>query len=141
MGTVPSVTAYKLDRFGLARLFGELEAGIMEALWSLGEGTVGSVSAFLDARQQYTTIQTVLNRLVDKGVLERNGRSSGAVLYRPAEPRSVFLERTSRQVVESLISDFGQAALRGLVDAVGEIDAAQLDALEEMVQDRRRRTL
>lgn len=139
MGAVSSVTAYKLDRSGLARLFGDLEAGIMEALWELGEGTVGSVSTFLDAHQQYTTIQTVLNRLVSKGILERKGRVVGAVLYRPAEPRNVFLERTSRQVVESLIADFGQAALRGLVDAVGEIDSGQLDALEELVQARRRR--
>lgn len=30
MGAVPLVTAYKLDRFGLARLFGELEAS---GLW------------------------------------------------------------------------------------------------------------
>lgn len=140
MSGTPSVNAYKLDRHGLARLFGELEAGIMETLWALGEGTVSAVSRHLGASQQYTTIQTVLNRLADKGILDRGARQGGAVVYRPVEPRQEFLERTSRQVVASLLADFGPAAMRGMVDAVGELDPEHLTSLEDAVRARRRST-
>jgi predicted transcriptional regulator len=127
-----------LNRTGLARLFGELEAAVMEALWDLGDGTVATVSAELGTAQQYTTIQTVLNRLVDKGILERVGLLGGAVVYRPLESQQVFLERTSRLLVASLLRDFGQAAVRGLVDAVGDTDPEQLAALEATVRAKRR---
>lgn len=140
MGGAPSVNAYKLDRQGLARLFGDLEAGIMETLWALGEGTVSAVSTHLGGSQQYTTIQTVLNRLADKGILDRGGRDGGAVVYRPVEPRHQFVERTSRQLVAGLLADFGSAAMRGMVDAVSELDPEQLAAFEDAVRARRRST-
>jgi predicted transcriptional regulator len=135
---VPSVNAYKLDGHGLARLFGELEASVMEAVWALGQATVTDASRYLSASQQYTTIQTVLNRLADKGILDRSSRQANAVVYRPVEPRHVFLERTSRLLVASLLTEFGPAAMRGLVDAVGELESAQLSALEEAVREVRR---
>ena len=60
------------------------------------------------------------------------------MLYRPLESRQVFLERTSRLLVASLLRDFGQAAVRGLVDAVGDTDPEQLAALEATVRAKRR---
>ncbi len=132
-----AVQTYKLDRSGMARLFGELEASIMEALWELGDGTVARVSTHLEAAQQYTTIQTVMNRLVDKGVLARSGRIGGAVVYRPVEARDVLIERVSRDLVVSLLSDFGRAGVAGLVDALDHASPEQLDALQAMLDARR----
>jgi len=132
------VQAYKLDRSGMARLFGELEASIMEALWELGEGTVASVSAHLEALQQYTTIQTVMNRLVDKGMLERCGRISGAVVYRTVHSRDALIERVSYNLVASLLADFGNAGVSGLVDAVEHAGPEQLSALEAQIKARRK---
>jgi predicted transcriptional regulator len=134
------VQAYKLDRSGVARLFGELEASVMESLWELGEGTVTSVSAHLEAPQQYTTIQTVMNRLVDKGVLERCGRIGGAVVYRAVQSRDALIERVSRDLVASLLADFGNAGVAGLVDAVGQAAPEQLAALEAQIKARREAT-
>lgn len=131
------VQTFKLDRSGMARWFGELEAGILEALWTMGEGTVATVSAQMEAPQQYTTIQTVLNRLVDKGVLRRTGKIGGAYVYQPVEDRATFLAHASREVVASLLQDFGQASVVGLVDAVGSARPEQLDALEALIRARR----
>lgn len=138
MATERVVQAYKLDRSGIGRLFGELEASIMEALWTLGEGTVASVSALLDAPQQYTTIQTVMNRLVEKGMLERCGRTGGAVVYRAVRSRDALIERVSRDLVASLLADFGNAGVAGMVDAVEQAGPEQLDALEAQIKARRR---
>ncbi len=141
MAAETAVQTYKLDRSGTARLFGELEASLMEALWGLGQGTVTQVSTHLAAPQQYTTIQTVMNRLVDKGVLERCGRDGGAVVYRPTEPRDALIERVSRDLVISLLSDFGQAGAAGLVDALEQASPEQLDELEARLRALREKAL
>ena len=65
------IQSYRLNQHGLARLFGELEAKVMNAVWSLEEPTVHDVVKRLGKKANYKTVMTVMNRLVDKGFLER----------------------------------------------------------------------
>ena len=88
------VQAVKLDESGLVRLFGELEARIMEAVWALEEATVHDICHHLGENCNYKTVMTVTNRLVDKGALERR-RQGRAFLYTPIAPR----EKTSRSTL------------------------------------------
>ena len=48
---------------------GELE--ILHVLWTEGSGTIAEVHKALDRPMGYTTVQTKLNRLVDKGLVRR----------------------------------------------------------------------
>lgn len=131
-----AVHAFKLDQRGLARVFGELEARIMEAIWELGEPTVQDVCDRLGENYHYKTVMTVMNRLVDKRVLTRH-RLSRAYRYAPRESREDFLRRVSRNVVEGLIQDFGEVAIAQFLDAVDAIEPAQLVELERMIQARK----
>ena len=56
----------------------------MKALWALGEGTVHTVRSQIFAARPlaYTTIMTIMGRLVRKGVVERQKRGRAHV-YRP----------------------------------------------------------
>lgn len=129
------VQNFKLDQRGMARVFGELEAQIMEAVWTLGEATVQDVVDHLEGDYNYKTIMTVMNRLVDKRVLTRR-RESRAFLYTARESRNEFLRRVSRRIVEGLIQDFGEVALAQFVGAVDDVDPRQLEALEKMIRER-----
>jgi predicted transcriptional regulator len=122
------VQAVKLDEHGLTRFFGELEARIMETIWSLDEATVHDVCRHLGADCNYKTIMTVANRLVDKGALERRRRGR-AFVYTPVAARERFLEDVSRRTIAGLVNDFGAAAIAGFLDALQEIDPQQLEAL------------
>jgi predicted transcriptional regulator len=126
------VQAIKLDESGLARLFGELEARIMEAVWSLDEATVHDVCRHLGENCNYKTIMTVANRLVEKGALERC-RQGRAFVYTSVAPREQFLENVSRQTVSGLMNDFGTAAIAGIVGAVDEIAPEQLATLRQLI--------
>jgi predicted transcriptional regulator len=55
---------------------GALQTDVMAAVWRLGEATVEEVRALQPARRRpaYTTVQTVLNRLVESGALSRTKR-------------------------------------------------------------------
>jgi predicted transcriptional regulator len=129
------VQAVKLDETGLARFFGELEARIMEAVWSLHEATVHDICHHLGANCNYKTIMTVANRLVEKGALNRR-RQGRAFVYTSVAPRAQFLESVSRQTVTGLVNDFGVAAIAGFVEAVEQIAPEQLEALRQLIEEK-----
>ncbi|MFF7335607.1 BlaI/MecI/CopY family transcriptional regulator [Streptomyces sp. NPDC090306] len=60
------------------RMAGELEAAVMAALWAAGEPlTPVQVQAELSAGLARTTVVTILSRLYDKGVVDRERHGRG----------------------------------------------------------------
>jgi len=132
------VNFFRLDHDGLARLFGELEAQIMNAVWQLENATVQEVCDHL-GDVNYKTIMTVMNRLVQKGTLIRHRRGR-AFVYRPAADRDTFLSGICRCVAHGLLEDFGELALAAIVETANEIDPTLLDELEALIQKKRAET-
>jgi predicted transcriptional regulator len=130
------IQSYRLHQEGLARVFGELEAKVMEAVWALQAPTVHDVCDYLGPTYNYKTVMTVLNRLVDKDALTRQ-RVSRAFIYRPRQSREAFLCRVSRAIMGGLVRDFGSLAVAQFIETLDEIDPQQLAELERMVQQRR----
>ena len=64
---------------------------------------------------------TVANRLVRKGALERR-RCGRAYVYTPVMPRDALIESISRETVAGLLADFGAPAVRGIIDAMNELE-------------------
>jgi predicted transcriptional regulator len=121
--------------------FGHLERDVMEVVWRVQATTVREVQAALPRRVAYTTVMTTLDRLFKKGFVSRS-RSGRAFVYRALQTR----QQTEAAVASGMISGLfaGAAAkpiLSNLVDVVGSQDdgADLLNALEEMVRDKRRR--
>ncbi len=99
----------------------------MSAVWKLGEATVEAVRAEQPQRRRsaYTTIQTVLNRLVDRGLLlrERRGR---AFVYKPRVEESEYL---SRCIGERLAGASPAARRAALLNVVGDLEPRELDEI------------
>ena len=104
---------------------GNLQIEVMNAVWKLGEATVDAVREQQPkrARSAYTTVQTVLNRLVERGVLTRD-RKGRAFVYKPQLGESEFLARSIGERLAGASPDARRAALVNLVDALepGEVD-------------------
>jgi len=130
-----NINALRLNQKGLARLFGELEAKIINVVWATEEPTVQDVVKRLGKRANYKTIMTVMNRLVDKGFLERR-KVSRAYVYVPKYTREELLERMSRQVLDGLLADFGPTVLAQFVEAVEETDRDRLTELAKLVENK-----
>jgi predicted transcriptional regulator len=84
----------------LKPLQGELQIQIMAALRRLGSGTVADVQTALPARRRnaYNTVQTVLNRLAERRLLERERRGA-AYVYRPKLSEAEYVSRSIRQAL------------------------------------------
>jgi predicted transcriptional regulator len=78
-----------------------LELLCLKALWSLQQGTVKDVQRIVSETRPlaYTTIMTVLDRLVHKGKLTRQ-KVGRAFLYAPQTPRDVMRRAAIRELVE-----------------------------------------
>jgi predicted transcriptional regulator len=79
------------------RLVTDTELEVLKALWDLGEGTVRDVLARLEPAKRgwaYTTAQTILVRLQEKGCIasEKRGR---AFVFRPLFTRDELLGAAS----------------------------------------------
>jgi len=82
--------------------FGELEAAIMERLWSHGEpATVREVLTELRRRREiaYTTVLTVMDNLYKKGWLHRDA-AARAYRYTPALTREEYVAQVMRQALD-----------------------------------------
>ena len=121
---------------GVEKLLGELENAIMDILWGQGEATVRQVLDELNRTRSlaYTTVLTVMSRLVDKGLLTQN-KAGRAYLYRPAMSREAYAAETAGQVIRSLVEDFGDIALAQFSQELDGLDPERLAALKALAEN------
>ena len=116
---------------------GTLQAEVMRIVWELGGGTVDDVRARqpADRRSAYTTVQTVMNRLHDRGLLERERRGK-AFVYSARYGESELLARAIGERLAGVSRGVRKEALLTLVD---ELDAQDVDELARYANRIRRR--
>jgi predicted transcriptional regulator len=125
----------------LRAALGHLECDVMEVVWAREHTTVRDVQAGLSRSVAYTTVMTTLDRLFKKGFVERT-RSGRAFVYRALRTRQQTEAALASGMMSGLFAGRGaRPILSNLVDAVGSQDdgADLLNALEEMVREKRRR--
>ena len=112
---------------------GELQTQLMAAIWRLGGGTVEQARAELPPRYRgaYTTVQTVLNRLAERGLLSRH-KVGNAFEYRPKVSEADYLSKSIARTLAGASSGARQAALARLI---AELDQGELSELQRMARD------
>ena len=95
-----------------------LELACLSALWRLGEGNVRAVQEIVAATRPlaYTTIMTVLDRLVRKGKLTRR-KSGRSFLYAPAQSRDALRRAAVRELVDGYFDGSERALIAFLEGA------------------------
>lgn len=121
------------------RLLGPLEAHVADVFWD-ANGEELTVQAVLDAINSdriepyaYSTIMTVVVRLLEKGLLDRR-RVGKAHAYRAIlEPQDFLRERAERSA-RAMLAEYGDLALTGFV-AAARTHPGQLAKLRELLKD------
>jgi predicted transcriptional regulator len=121
-------------------LRGDLQAQVMATVWRLGEATVEEVRALQPARSRsaYTTVQTVLNRLVERGVLTRTKRGRRFV-YRPRYDQIDYLTRTIGERLGTASPQARRSVLMNVVDALDPEDLDELARYANRIRRERRK--
>lgn len=111
----------------------QLEQEVMDVLWGLERASVREIHEAVpeSKRGAYTTVQTILARLEEKGAVRRVRKIGNAIIFEPAITRRA----AHRRLVDEVLARVGgtRSLMAHLVET-GEISLADLRALEEMVR-------
>lgn len=115
----------------------KFETEVMSVLWRLGEATVREVQDGIDRDDlpAYTTVQTIIQRLEQKGAVRRTRKEGNALFFEPAITRkSVY-----RRLVDELLDLVGgsQPLVAHLVES-GKLSLDDLKAIEKAAKKSRK---
>jgi predicted transcriptional regulator len=115
-----------------------LELEVLQPLWQLKQATIREILDALPAerRPEYTTVQTIIYRLEEKGAVERVKKIGNAHVFVPAVSR----KSTVGALVEDLIRRLGgttEPLMAHLVES-GKIGLKELRDLETLLQEARK---
>lgn len=130
----------RLSADGLAKVLGDLEARVVRAVWRIGRPAPARAVHEQVAREHEVavhTVITVLNKLVDKGLLAR-GKRGDLLHYEARMSEDEFRAWASRRVVEGILSFGPEAVTASFVDVLAEHDPERLAELARLVEARLR---
>jgi len=128
----------RLSADGLAKVLGDLEARVMRAVWDIARPVPARDVHVRVARSHDVaplTVITVLNKLVDKGLLARAKRDD-LFHYEARWSEEDFMAHASRRVVEGVLAFGPDVVATSFVDVMAEQDPERLAELARLIRRR-----
>lgn len=114
---------------------GSAELEVLRALWDGGPATVRQMLSYLRERGRrlaYTTVQTFLTRLEQKGFV-RSDKTGLAFVYRPLVTREKVTRSRLRTLVEQLYDGAAGPLVLQLVKSE-RLTAKEIDELQKLIE-------
>jgi predicted transcriptional regulator len=110
------------------------EGQIMEMLWTLGEASIREIQESFPARKRpgYTTVQTMVYRMEEKGAVRRARKVGNFHIFAPAVSR----DAAQRRLVDELLARFGgrsQPVMVHMIEA-GKLTLEDVREAEKMLR-------
>lgn len=135
----PGFLQYNIEGKELESFMGPLEASVMEAIWCSKKTsvTVREIHGELKKKKKiaYTTVMTTMDRLYEKGLLNRKmekGRGGLCYVYWPVLEKLNFQKSAVREVLASLIDNFGEVVASCLIEGTS-LSEEERKALREQL--------
>jgi predicted transcriptional regulator len=107
----------------------KFEMEIMDALWALGSASIREVHDSLPEKRRpaYTTVQTIIRRLEEKGAVRQTKQVGHAHIFEPTFTR----DAAHRRLIDELLDLFGGSA-RPLIAHLAEAGKLTLEDVKEL---------
>ena len=111
-----------------------LELELMQPLWKLEQASIREILDALPAksRPEYTTVQTIIYRLEEKGAVKRVKKIGNAHVFSPAIPRKSAVGTLIDDLIDSL-GGSPQPVMSHLVES-GQLGLKELKELEALLE-------
>lgn len=114
----------------------KFEMEIMNALWSLGSASIREIHECLPPKDRpaYTTVQTIIRRLEEKGAVEQTKQIGNAHIFAPRVTR----EAAHWRLINELLELFGGSArpLMAHLAEAGKLTLEDIRELENLLSER-----
>ena len=122
-----------------AEVLGSLEREIMETLWA--GGAMSGKEVFEELREKrplaLTTVLTVLDRLVKKGLVNKS-RGESVNLFRARYSKDEFAREVSGAILRDVMKISASSATASFVDLLADEDPEELKRLASLIEKKRR---
>lgn len=114
---------------------GKRERQIVEAVYRLGEASVGEVRQALPDPPSYSAVRAMLNTLMEKGVLAFR-QEGKRYLYRPVASKEKVRRSALRELVKNFFSGEPADAVAALLDgSAGRLTADDIERLKQLIDE------
>ena len=108
----------------------------MDALWEMGSGSIREIHENLPEKRRpaFTTVQTIIRRLEEKGAVRQTKQVGNAHIFEPAFTR----EAAHRRLIDELLDLFGGSArpLMAHLAEAGKLTLEDVKELESLLAER-----
>jgi predicted transcriptional regulator len=117
---------------------GDLEADVMSIVWERGRTSVQDVKDALEPSRSlaYTTVMTVMSRLAEKGILERQ-KEGRAYYYTSTASQDKVAGSLLQTLIKRLYDGATGRAIAQLLETDGNVDDTELERLEQLIRSKR----
>lgn len=113
------------------------ERQIMDILYRLGEASVKDVMENMDDAPSYSSVRTLVNKLVEKGHVDLK-ESGLKYVYFPLVAREKASQSALNNVVKTFFGDSPYLAVNTLLDmSIQDLSDKELDELNEIIRARK----
>jgi len=132
-------SSFKPHKAGLGRVLGDIERLVMDILWSRAEVTGREVLEEIQKERPlaFTTILTVMDRLLKKGLIRRKKRG-GVFVYAPSISRDEFVKQVSEEVLQGILDISASSAASSFVDILYKTSPEEMDRLSRLIEERKK---
>lgn len=132
-------STFKPHKAGLGRVLGDLEKSVMDVLWDKGEVTGREVFEEIGRVRPlaFTTILTVMDRLLKKGLIRRAKRGR-LFVYTAAMSKDDFVKQVSHEVLQGIMDISASSAASSFVDILYKTSPQEVERLSRLIEERKR---
>jgi predicted transcriptional regulator len=130
---------FKPAKRGIEKILGALERAILEVLWEKPDLTGRDVYERVRSRKKtaYTTVLTVLNRMVEKGSLRRE-REDGLYVYNAAMTREEFERRVASAVIKGIYDIAPSQTVSTFVDILSRLEEHEVENILKAIEKQKK---
>lgn len=119
-----------------AKSLSNLEQKVMDIVWKCKACSVRDVQQQLNSSRKlaYTTVATILQRLHDKGLVERK-EEGPAYIYSPKLSKEVYGKNLASSFLQKFINSFGDVAIASFVDSIDNLPKRKRDYFIKLLEE------
>ena len=119
----------------LQKTLSPLEQEVMNIVWELKECSIRDVVEKLNQEKKlaYTTVSTLLQRLFEKGLVNRNSHST-VLSYTPKVSKELYGKKMAKSFIQAFMSSFGEAAIVSFAESIDKLPKDKKDHLLQLLE-------
>ena len=119
----------------LQKTLSPLEQEAMNIVWELNECSIRDVVEKFNQEKKlaYTTVATLLQRLFEKGLVNRNNHNT-ILSYTPKISKDIYGKKMAKSFIQTFMSSFGEAAIVSFAESIDKLPKDKKDYLLKLLE-------